>query len=270
MDLPQIGRCSTDFPIIAAYDAEPGAISLLPHNLVVADVASSIVAISDLEPQPNLWVDNPYAHVNEDIDAFDTLPDRAMFFWYSPQEGSHQEDRYFVSALRNGTTTGVLRQHAIRMNSSASCESIPRASFPASCGGARPVEAVFSNDFIDVRVCVPGEIGTSSWTLSRDRQDISEEVYIDVGITSHNLPGFDMDNFTTKCTAGSTRGYFELGNYFNGFAYGPLIEKWPEPEVIERDFNDYLTTLNPSRPTVEYVDSSSTLSCKCLTVHRVV
>jgi hypothetical protein len=263
MDLPQTGRCSIDSPIIAAYDAEPGAISLLPHNLVVADVASSIVAMSDLEPQPNLWVDNPYAHAND----FDTLPDRAMFFWYSPQEGSHPEDRYFVSALRNGTTTGVLRQHAIRMNSSASCESIPRASFPSSCGGARPVEAVFSNDFIDVRVCVPGEIGTSPWTLSRDRQDISEEVYIDVGINSHNLP-FSMHNFTTKCTAGSTRGYFELGNYFNKFAYGPLIDKWPEPEVIERDFNDYLKTTPPdgSRPTVEYVGSFSTLSCKGLTM----
>ncbi|KAF7345007.1 hypothetical protein MVEN_01663500 [Mycena venus] len=249
LDLPYIGRCSTDFSIIAAYDAEPGAISLLPHNLVVADVASSIVAMSDLELQPNLWVDNPYARVDEDIDAFVTLPNRGMFFWYAP-DGSHPKDRYFVSALQNGTMTGVLRQHAIRMNSSASCEPIPRASFPASCSGARPVEAAFSNEFIDVRVCVPGEIGTSPWTLSRDRQDVSEEVYIDVGI-SNTLVEFVMRNFTTKCTAGSTRGYFELGNYFNGFAYGPLIEKWPEPEVIERDFNDYLTTLDGSRPTVE-------------------
>jgi hypothetical protein len=59
-------------------------------------------------------------------------------------------------------------------------------------------------------------------------------VYIDVRI-SKNLAGF-FHNFTTRCTAGSTRGYFELGNHFNSFAYGPLIEKWPEPEVIEIEF----------------------------------
>ncbi|KAF8185543.1 hypothetical protein K438DRAFT_1973841 [Mycena galopus ATCC 62051] len=238
-----------DFPVIAAYDAEPGAISLLPHNLIVTELANSIVAVSDLDLQPNLWVDNPYANVDRDIDAFVTLPNRGMFFWYGPDNG-HPNDTYFASALQNGTTTGVLRQHAIRMNSSASCESIPQASFPATCGGARLVQAAFSNEFIDVRVCAPGEIGTSPWTLSRDRQDISEELYIDLGLSSQvNL--FSSGNFTTKCTANSTRGYFELSNYFNGFAYGPLIEEWPAPDVLARDFNDYLSTLDGSRPTVE-------------------
>ncbi|KAF8164362.1 hypothetical protein K438DRAFT_2067300 [Mycena galopus ATCC 62051] len=249
LDLPQVGRCSIEFPVVTAYDAEPGVISLLPHNLIVTDVANSIVTVSDLDPQPNLWVDNPYASVDRDIDAFVMLPDRGMFFWYS--QDYHPNETYFVSALQNGTTTGVLRQHAIRMNSSASCESIPRASFPATCGGARPVQAAFSNEFIDVRVCAPGEIGTSPWTLSRDRQDISEELYIDLGISSEeNL--LRVRNFTTKCTANSTRGYFELGNYFNGFAYGPLIEKWPEPDVLAREFNDYLTTFNGDPPPSQF------------------
>ncbi|KAJ7152393.1 hypothetical protein C8R46DRAFT_1007027 [Mycena filopes] len=249
LDLPAIGRCSSDFSVVAAYDAEPGAISVLSHNLVVADVASSLVAAADLDQQPNLWVDDPYARVDKDIDAFVTLPERGMFFWYTP-DGPHAKDRYFVSALPNGTTTGVLRQHAIRMNSSASCEAIPHSSFPASCGGARPVEAAFSNEFIDVRACVPGEVGPSPWTLSRNRQDITEEVYIDVAM-SKDLLTFSAHNFTTHCTAGSTRGFFELGNYFNGFAYGPLIAEWPAPDVLEREFNDYLRMYEGTRPTVE-------------------
>ncbi|KAJ7159600.1 hypothetical protein C8R46DRAFT_1194891 [Mycena filopes] len=244
LDLPAIGRCSSDFSVVAAYDAEPGAISLLSHNLVVADVASSLVTAADLEQQPNLWVDDPYARVDKNIDAFVTLPERGMFFWYTP-DGPHAKDRYFVSALPNGTTTGVLRQHAIRMNSSASCEAIPRSGFPASCGGARPVEAAFSNEFIQVRVCVPGEVGPSPWTLSRNRQDITEEVYIDVAV-SKDLLTYSAHNFTTHCTAGSTRGFFELGNYFNGFAYGPLIEEWPAPDVLAREFNDYLRMDPPS------------------------
>ncbi|KAJ7682004.1 hypothetical protein DFH06DRAFT_285334 [Mycena polygramma] len=257
LDLPSVGSCSSNFPVIAAYDAEPGAISLLPHNLIVTELANSIVTVSDLDQQPNLWVDNPYASVDRDIDAFVTLPNRGMFFWYGPDNG-HPNDTYFVSALQNGTTTGVLRQHAMRMNSSASCESIPRASFPATCGGARPVQAAFSNEFIDVRVCAPGEIGTSPWTLSRDRQDISEELYIDLGLSSQVNVQFSAANFTTKCITNSTRGYFELGNYFNGFAYGPLIEKWPAPDVLAREFNDYLTTLDGSRPTVEDPPSDRT------------
>ncbi|KAJ7772226.1 hypothetical protein B0H16DRAFT_1685301 [Mycena metata] len=247
-DLPMSGRCSTDFPVTVAYDAEPGAISLLPHNLIVTDVASSIVAVSDLDLQPNLWVDNPYARVEQDIDAFVTQPNRGMFFWYT--NGSHPKDSYFVSALPNGTTTGVLRQHAIRMNSSTSCEAIPRTSFPTSCAGTGPVETAFSNQFISLRVCVPGQTGVTPWTLSRNRQDISEELYIDVAF-SPTLTNYASTNFTTKCTSGSSRGYFELGNYFNGFAYGPLLQEWPAPDVIARDFNDYLTTLDGSRPSVE-------------------
>ncbi|KAJ7020729.1 hypothetical protein C8F04DRAFT_1274646 [Mycena alexandri] len=225
VDLPVSGRCTTELPVTTAYDAEPGAISLLPHNLIVADVASSIVAVTNLDQQPNLWVDNPYARVDQNIDAFVNQPARGMFFWYAPA-GSHPKDTYFVSALQNGTTTGVLRQHAIRMNSSASCESIPRTSFPALCGGARPVEAAFKNEFIDLRAACLGKPGP-------------------------NLTSYAATNFTTKCTAGSSRGYFELGNYFNGFAYGPLLQEWPAPEVIASDFNNYLTMFDGSRPTVE-------------------
>ncbi|KAJ6450164.1 hypothetical protein C8R45DRAFT_1224178 [Mycena sanguinolenta] len=254
LDVPVGGPCSPEFPVLVAYDAEPGAISLVSHNLVVTEVANSIVAMSDLEQQPNLWVDNPYANVDRDIDAFVNLPNRGMFFWYSPD--NRPNETYFVSALQNGTMTGVLRQHAIRMNSSTSCESIPRASFPTTCGGARPVQAAFSNEFIEMRVCAPGEVGTTPWTLSRNRQDISEELYIDIGISSQEDELF-MRNFTTKCTANSTRGYFELGNYFNGFAYGPLIEEWPAPDVLKRDFNDYLTTLDGTQPSVEDPPSSS-------------
>jgi hypothetical protein len=30
------------------------------------------------------------------------------------------------------------------------------------------------------------------------------------------------------CTAQTARGYFELGNAYNGGAFGPLLEKWSD------------------------------------------
>ncbi|KAK2755085.1 hypothetical protein FQN54_006614 [Arachnomyces sp. PD_36] len=50
----------------------------------------------------------------------------------------------------------------------------------------------------------------------------------------------DYPSFTLKCEASTTRGYFELGNDRNGQIYGPLLEKWPSPEEMAREFNDYL------------------------------
>ncbi|KAJ6479128.1 hypothetical protein C8R45DRAFT_832888 [Mycena sanguinolenta] len=245
INLFEHAQCSGEGPVVVGHDADPGTISLISHNLVVTDVANSIVAVSVFDLQPNLWADNPYADADAEIEAFSDVTTRGRFFWYSPF--SNPSESYFASALPNGMVTGVLRQHAIRINSSASCASIPRTNFPATCGGARPVQAAFSNEFIDMRVCAPGEIGTTPWTLSRNRQDISEELYIDVVISPAATDTFS--NFTTKCTANSTRGYFELGNYFNGFAYGPLIEDWPAPDVLERDFNDY--SADGTQPTVE-------------------
>ncbi|KAK7017244.1 hypothetical protein R3P38DRAFT_2635099 [Favolaschia claudopus] len=252
-DLPQDGRCLRRFPTIAAYDAEPGLINYLPHNTITSHVAGEIVALSDLDEIANLWVDNPYANVQYNIDAFTTQPNRGFFFWFS-RGSSHARDRYFASALPNGTTTGVLRQHAMRMNSSTHCEPIARDSFPfSSCSGAHPVQTTYSNRFINISVCAPGEAGVTPWKPIRDRQDISEELYIDVQI-SRELNTFAMRNFTTKCTTGSSMGYFELGNYKNDFAYGPLIDKWPSPEKLAADFNDYLTTSHYGvRPTVEDV-----------------
>jgi hypothetical protein len=40
------------------------------------------------------------------------------------------------------------------------------------------------------------------------------------------------------CTSNSTRGYFELGNYHNGFVPSGLLETWPTPEDMAANFND--------------------------------
>ena len=50
---------------------------------------------------------------------------------------------------------------------------------------------------------------------------------------------FDTDPFTLHCVAMTSRGYFELGNRFNGQVPQPLLDTWPTPEVMEENFVDY-------------------------------
>ena len=50
-------------------------------------------------------------------------------------------------------------------------------------------------------------------------------------------------NFTVRCTANSTRGYFELGNVRNNFTASGIIEKWPDLDTLWNEYNDYLGAL---------------------------
>jgi hypothetical protein len=92
---------------------------------------------------------------------------------------------------------------------------------------------------------VPGAYGKTPWTLSRDRQDISEDLWIDVfipdtALTQGVLTELYATNFTLRCTSNTTRGYFEVNNNLNGNNPGPLLETWPSQEELAEDYNDFL------------------------------
>ena len=169
------------------------------------------------------------------------------WFFGSIPEGSGYPHEFFVSAVPRDTTTGVLRQHAMRMNSSAECADLSQDDFPSQCGGDLPFFTSYDagNETL-IRICVPGNHTQSPWSLTRDRQDIQEEIFID--FTTYLDPDersgaqnvFRGRNFTAHCTAKSTRGYFELANYRNNYTAQPLLDKWPDRETLQTDFNDYL------------------------------
>lgn len=171
------------------------------------------------------------------------MPESNGFFWYyeSTQPGS---PTFFVSAVPNATTTGVLREHAMRLNSSVECTLIDRSAFPSACVGDLPLVKSFSRSSnMSIDICVPGDYSKNPWSLSRDRQNLTEELYVDVFVPYESkLNGYFDDtfyNFTAHCTANTSRGYFELGNYRNNYTAGPLIDKWPDNETMWKDFNDY-------------------------------
>jgi hypothetical protein len=204
------------------YDPEPGLIALISKNIVAHEVADRLSFESSAGSE-HQWVNG------SDV---------------------------FISSMPSGLDTGVLRYHASRLNSSVTCENIPSTSFPTTCSGSRPFfgDVTVQQDSQDpgsahVRWCAPGAYDVSPWTRSRDRQDIVEEFFLDVSAsTSFDRATFENSNpnFTTHCSASTTKGYFELPNYYNQHQPGPLLDKWPSTEDLAANFNDVGSTYIPT------------------------
>jgi hypothetical protein len=124
------------------------------HLVVRSRMASQLASISIDESQSNLWnVDATY-----DVDPllyhreFDSQS-ISLRYWFFQRALPD----FFVAGLPVGTTTGVLRQHLMRLNSSLSCEEIDPDDFPSACPGDRPF-IVSWEGVVDTNVCicVPG------------------------------------------------------------------------------------------------------------------
>jgi hypothetical protein len=221
------------------------------HNDLVPRLITSLASVGDYDIQSNLWTDSSSEKFLEAVENFPTLARTLRYDmsvntdrFVSESQGDPGGRTYFVTALDANTTTGVLREHIMRMNSSVSCGHIDRTEFPSTCAGELPITTTLTRDGQSnstVRVCVPGRLGKCPWTLSRSRQDVEEEIFLDV-LNPRNdgqNPNYNDNDFTIRCRASTTRGYFELGNYRNNYIHGPLLEKWPGPEEMRAEFNDF-------------------------------
>ena len=197
---------------IIGVDPEPNDIAVLSRDLVVQQVASDLVTQHVRTSDPYIWLN------------------------YYQYQGKALTNGTFVAAHPHETSTGVLRYHAMRMNSTVQCERLELSKFPSNCDGKNSFTASFSRPrYMDLKVCVPGDLNASPWTLSRNKQSTLEEIFFRVsGISDTTY----LANFTMHCTARTTRGYFELGNLGNDNQYGPLKDKWPSPEEMNKDFDD--------------------------------
>lgn len=226
--------------IVAGTDAEPAILDATYASLVAQRVGHRLETISELDPLPYIWDESP-----RDRPIYTSTPNTLREYYQSSEDAVH----YFVSALPHGTNTGVLREHALRMNSStAQCQRVPAAEFPEACPGERPFTGEFSGALRTIRFCAPGAYETAPWTLSRNRQDITEEVYFDIVVPKNDSIDETLPyNRTVRCEVNSTRGYFELPNYYNDGIPGQLLDKWPSPQEMEKNFNDYLSyNIKPS------------------------
>ncbi|KUM64781.1 hypothetical protein ACN42_g2287 [Penicillium freii] len=74
---------------------------------------------------------------------------------------------------------------------------------------------------------MPADTRKSPWSSTRDRQDFSEELYVNITYGGSSSTKESLDSYVVKITVNTTAGYFELPNYNNGGQAGPLLGKSP-------------------------------------------
>lgn len=234
-DQPTTGCGSAYIPQQVGFDPEPSDMQYLPYTIPVQRVSSKIMSVSDMDVQPHMWSEQWVGFQDPRRAA------KSTFNWYYDASIYGYTDKYafFVSSLPNGTDTGVLRQLSMRINTTSGCTNVPQSNFPLQCSGRRPFTSNFSLLGMEVSICAPGAYDEIPWTLSRDRQDISEDLWIDVSIDA-DRESYMGGSFTLHCTANSTREYFEVPNIRTEHNPGPLLERWPSVEEMETDWNDVL------------------------------
>ncbi|KAF3051139.1 hypothetical protein E8E11_009455 [Didymella keratinophila] len=207
-------------------DLEPAQMAVIPAQYILPQIRNDLTTLNEDQAQPHIW--------KESLSYGDTT----IGF-----EGLH----CFVAALPGGVTTGVLQEHIMRLNSTASCISLEMSEFPPTCSGENPFQASFEYrgvyewgqsdvNISTVDICAPGNLGKYPWTVSRNRQGLSEEMFLKF------ISGKGYDAGVLQCTGLTTRGYFELGNVHSENNFGPLLEKWPSSGASpdEYQFHDYM------------------------------
>ncbi|OBT62556.1 hypothetical protein VE03_07367 [Pseudogymnoascus sp. 23342-1-I1] len=242
---------------VVGYDPEPSDLETCPQDLVIQRLANKISDVTSFDIQTNLWPERTPGSGAADDTYPVQYPITQTFFWYDEELSTiNKNNTFYTASIPNGTKTGVLREHALRQQSTTNCVMVSQSSFPSTCGGEKPLRTAFSNRDVNVDICCPGSYDKVPWTLSSSRQDITEEIWIDVAVFGDSkLDLFHRGigkNFTLHCMSNSTRGYFELGNYQNGFAASGILETWPGPEDMAANFNDH-------KGSIDYYDIPSNM-----------
>jgi hypothetical protein len=119
-------------------------------------------------------------------------------------------------------------QFAPRINSSLTYTNITESDFKRDCRnkteeGGFYATYYYRNDeskevYLSVQVCMTSDLRISPWNNTRNRQDITETLYLGTSLSANSY---------FKATATTSFGYFELPNNWNGNIAGPLLDKDP-------------------------------------------
>lgn len=166
----------------------------------------------------------------------------------------------FYSQIPSGFNTGLVRQFAPRLNSTAGYETIDAIDFPTNCSAGTDifyVDYLSSYSYTDtstvytwgVTACMPSNSSNTPWNLTHNRQDFTETLYLNFTLLSGDEYPAE-DNFY-RITVNTTAGYFELPNYLNGGVPGPLLEDGPaslcDKHCMSQDYWDSYQTPNLRR-----------------------
>ncbi|KAL4987782.1 hypothetical protein BDW68DRAFT_177535 [Aspergillus falconensis] len=118
--------------------------------------------------------------------------------------------------------------------------------FPANCdrldGGffaeyANTTDLRYDDWFWGVQACMPDDVTQSPWKATRDRQNFSEVLYLNITLRGY-YSGATSDATYYGLKLHTTAGYFALPNYMNGGVAGPLLDKDPSELLCNSDCAD--------------------------------
>ncbi|KAJ5175919.1 uncharacterized protein N7482_001796 [Penicillium canariense] len=173
--------------------------------------------------------------------------------WSRNNDTISLEDRVENTEAYSHTTTGLLQQFAPRINSTAKWENNSDAMLPADChpsSDALYLHYMYQHDDglgYDIQICMPGNVSKSPWKNQKNRQNISEELYLRMNFSNSESSWFSplgvkSGLYSRKLTLQTTMGYFELPNYANDGFPGPLIEGDPfanaTPNLYKRNLDN--------------------------------
>ena len=154
----------------------------------------------------------------------------------------------FYSPLPNGFNGGVLRQYAPRINSNATVQIIERDEYPLDCGSdddnlfasyssvytRYPNNAHLYSRSFEISACMVVSSTVSPWTETRNRQNFTETLYINVTNPDIDYSTSPLANGTLfRISLNTTAGYFELPSYMNNQTAGPLLDTDPTGDCDE-------------------------------------
>lgn len=205
-------------------------------NLVVIMTRYALMSTTTVQQQAHLWpgagVSCELSPVNGSIPKFcdhagttlGVMPELPDPFW---------------AELPNGYNTGLVSQVVPRINSSVQYKAISEPEFPTNC---EQIPGAFFVDYSNVtyyyddgdsqswglQACMPTNVTKSPWKNTQNRQDFSEELFLNVSILHYAWMEAENPNNYWRVTLNTTAGYFELPNYMNGGVAGPLLDKYPD------------------------------------------
>lgn len=206
-------------------DADIAGLSQVNSTYAIGATRAAIDTAEYWDGQPNIWRD-PENTCNQTSTWAQSCirPTRKGGTFMVPLLGNST----FVSNLATTLNTGLAVNHAFRFNSSVDCETVPESAYPEPCSGFTASTTINpdseSEDQI-FKVCVPGNMNKFPWNVTRNRQDISEELYFHFNSAAVSSLSNTSSSFTRRCTANTTAGYFLLPNNHNS-TFGPLLDEF--------------------------------------------
>lgn len=201
-------------------------------NLIVLLTRNALASITAEQRQALLWQGANITCARTEND--ETVPISCSTGGVTFGDMVQLEDP-FLAQLPSGYSTGVIQQFMPRINSTSTYEKISSSEFPQACD---QIDGAFFVDYYNVtqadgdaaiwglQACMPANVTQSPWKPTRDRQDFTEELYLNITLISSLSDGDSNETFY-RITLNTTAGYFELPNYMNGDVAGPLLEKDP-------------------------------------------